>query len=322
MKHLTNILLFIILIACNSTDKKSEVQHEKPIDKYDLRDEWRLYTDDGTSLFVREFGRGDTVLVLHGGWGAEHSYLIDPFIKLANNYHFIFYDQRGSLRSQCPDSLISVDNHIKDVERIRKATGQDKLLIIGHSMGGFLGMSYMDKYPDRVNGLLLIASAPAKGNVENLTKNIQEPALKRWTRQEVIDTLEANGLDEEIQDYYTDKQRGTWHRITFAALNLHHIKNWRKVKSAFFHNGKSASIAATSGPHEWNFIEALQNANFPITAIHGDDDYLPLKYQKEWIPGVPSSELIVINNAGHLCWIDKPIKFEDEVRKALNKYKK
>ena len=68
--------------------------------------------------------------------------------------------------------------------------------------------------------------------------------------------------------------------------------------------------------------EALQNANFPITAIHGDDDYLPLKYQKEWIPGVPSSELIVINNAGHLCWIDKPIKFEDEVRKALNKYKK
>ena len=88
------------------------MQHEKPINKYDLRDEWRLYTDDGTSLFVREFGQGDTVLVLHGGWGAEHSYLIDPFIKLANKYHFIFYDQRGSLRSQCPDSLISVDNHI------------------------------------------------------------------------------------------------------------------------------------------------------------------------------------------------------------------
>ena len=189
-------------------------------------------------------------------------------------------------------------------------------------MGGFLGMSYMDKYPDRVNGLILIASAPATGNVQSLTKDIQEPALKRWTRQEVIDTLEANELDEEIQDYFTDKQRGTWHRITFAALNLHHVKNWRKVKSAFFHNGKSASIAAKSGPQDWNFTETLKNANFPVTIIHGDDDYLPLKYQKEWITEVPNAELNIINNAGHLCWIDRPNKFENEIQKALKKYKK
>jgi len=316
MKIWTGIL-FITLISCNTIEKDKNKQLDKPFDKFALWDEWRLYTDDGTSLFIREFGQGDTILILHGGWGAEHSYLIDPFVNLATNYHFIFYDQRGSIRSQCPDSLISVDNHVEDVERIRKSTGQDKLLLIGHSMGGFLAMSYLEKYSDRVKGLILISSAPAKGTVKKLTEDILEPALKRWTRQEVIDTLKANGLDQEIQNNYTDKQRGTWHRITFAALNLHHVKNWRKIKGAFFHNASSSDIAATSGPQEWDFTQTLKNADFPITIIHGDDDYLPLDFQKEWTPEVPNSKLKIIENAGHLCWIDQPDNFATTVRTAL-----
>lgn len=58
-------------------------------------------------LFVQEYGTGpDTVVVLHGGWGAEHSYLLDAFSGVGNDRHLVFYDQRGSLRSPCPDSLV------------------------------------------------------------------------------------------------------------------------------------------------------------------------------------------------------------------------
>ncbi len=39
---------------------------------------------------------------------------------LTDKYHFIFYDQRGSLRSPVPDSLISYENHIEDLELLRK----------------------------------------------------------------------------------------------------------------------------------------------------------------------------------------------------------
>ena len=46
-----------------------------------------------------EFGTGkDTVLVLHGGFGAEHSYMLTALRPLEKQYHFVLYDQRGSLR--------------------------------------------------------------------------------------------------------------------------------------------------------------------------------------------------------------------------------
>ena len=42
-----------------------------------------------------EFGTaeaaGDTVVV-HGGFGAEHSYLIEPLLPLSDRYHFVLYD--------------------------------------------------------------------------------------------------------------------------------------------------------------------------------------------------------------------------------------
>lgn len=312
-------IALLMLVLCS---KNGNAQN-RPIDytNHENWDEWRLYTKEGVSLFVREFGTGDTVTILHGGWGAEHSYLIEAFAPLANKYHFIFYDQRGSLRSQCADSLISVDNHVEDVERIRKATGQKKLLLIGHSMGGFLGMSYLQKYPDHVKGLILIASAPAKGNIKQLTEDIQEPALKRWERPEVIDTLRANGLDVKDWNTYKGKRNGTTHRITFAALNLHHIKNWRKMQSAFDWNQSAAAIAATSGPQEWDFTNHLKKATFPIVVIHGDDDYLPITYQKAWTPGVSNAELKTIKDAGHLLWIDQPDMFGQQLTDALKKYK-
>lgn len=314
-------LLTITLLVCVSSCKNIVTTH-KGIDyaKHEYWDEWRLNSKDGPSLFVREFGTGDTVTVLHGGWGAEHSYLIETFAPFANRYHFVFYDQRGSLRSKCPDSLISIDNHIEDVERIRKATGQKKLLLVGHSMGGFLGMSYLKKYPDNVKGLILISSAPAKGNIKQLTEDIQGPALKRWERQEVTDTLNANGLSIKDWSTYKGKRSGTVHRITLAALNMHHVKNWRMLQGAFDWNQGSAAIAASSGPQEWDFTGDLKKANFAITIIHGDDDYLPVDFQKAWIPDVPNADLKVIEGAGHLCWIDKPDDFGQMFIEALKKY--
>jgi len=317
-RGLVILISFLCTVACDRTDiPRNDIDYAQPIHW----DEWRFPTVDGIRLFVREFGFGDTVTILHGGWGAEHSYLIQAFAPLANRYHFIFYDQRGSLRSQCPDSMISVEKHIEDLERLREATGQKKLLLVGHSMGGFLGMSYLQRYPDKVRGLVLIASAPAKGSVKQLTEDIVGPALQRWKRKEVVDTLRAHGLDTVMQKHYSPVQRGKWHRITFSALNMHHVKNWRQLGGAFDWNERSAAIAATSGPQEWDFTGDMKKAGFPISVIHGDDDYLPIEYQQAWIPGIRNVELNVIQDAGHLCWVDQPQEFALQFGNALKKYK-
>lgn len=309
------ILVFsiVIMLACTARMFGAGIDWSDP----ETWNEWRLRTEDGVSLFVREFGAGDTVLVLHGGWGAEQEYLMEPFIRLADKYHFIFYDQRGSLRSPCPDSLISVANHIGDVERIRRAIGNERLMIVGHSMGGFLAMSYLERYASHMRGLVLVASAPARSTVEQLTEGITEPAMRRWSRPAVIDTLRANGLDSVMRQDLSPRERGLWHRITFGALNLHSVAHWRSIRGAFFVNQTASAIAALSGPQEWDMTDALARAPFPITVIHGDDDYLPLEFHREWIGSVPNATLAVIADAGHLCWIDQPGEFKRLMLLAL-----
>lgn len=310
---------FSLLFALRYGNAQQSLPEINGICPFEQWDEWRLRTEDGAGLFIREAGKGDTVLVLHGGWGAEHGYMLEPFLRHADKYRFVFYDQRASLRSPCADSLISVENHIEDVERIRKALGIEKLLIAGHSMGGFLAMAYLNKYPERVKGIVLISSAPARSSVEQLTAGIQGPAMKRWEKREVIDSLAANGLKPEIDPAYTDKQRGMWHRITFAALNLHDVKNWRKVESSFFHQVRSSSIAASTGPQEWDFVPVMKKTGVPVTVIHGDDDYLPLPMQQEWTGDVPGVKLLIMENTGHLCWIDKPQEFSEFLLKSLKR---
>lgn len=108
----------------------------------DGADDWYLETSDGVDLFVVELGAaaaaGDTVIVLHGGWGAEQSYLWSALEPLANQYHFVFYDQRGSLRSPAPKSTISLHRFVSDLEDLRRELRQEQLTIFAHSMGSRL----------------------------------------------------------------------------------------------------------------------------------------------------------------------------------------
>ncbi|HKH90729.1 MAG TPA: alpha/beta fold hydrolase [Gemmatimonadaceae bacterium] len=113
--------------------------------------------DDGIRNYVIEFGRGDTVVVLHGGWGGEHSGLIEAVRPLSDRFHFVLYDQRGSLRSPAPDSTITIRRLVRDLDGLRKQLGQERLVLLGHSMGAALAYAYLAEHPRRVRGMVLFA---------------------------------------------------------------------------------------------------------------------------------------------------------------------
>jgi pimeloyl-ACP methyl ester carboxylesterase len=75
-------------------------------------DEWYLRAPDSVTLYVREFGAGEPVIVLHGGWGMDHGYMLPALRGLETIGHFVIYDQRGSLRSPAPVAKISLQKHV------------------------------------------------------------------------------------------------------------------------------------------------------------------------------------------------------------------
>lgn len=286
-------------------------------------EEWYLPVDGGCTLYVKEVGQGAPVLVLHGGWGAEHDYLLDAFHGLESAYRLIFYDQRGSLRSPCPDSLVSVQHHVADLETLRAELGLEAPIIAGHSMGSFLALSYLEQHPDRVGGLVLFGSL-----VPSTPRNEEEAALYRAQEREFVEfaqeaqarQIALEGLD---RDELTAKEQTLKWRIGFASGNVYHVDRWRQVLGGRAFYASSAGIAAgRTMPQSWDFLPALRALPRPITVINGDHDLVGFggELHRRMFEDSPNVEFVLLEQAGHNAWIDQPRQFRAELQRALQKY--
>ncbi|MBL7711734.1 MAG: alpha/beta hydrolase [Chitinophagaceae bacterium] len=280
MQHMRLLPLYTALLAPIVMTQPARAQAIREPEA----EEWKMTAPDGVKLYVTEFGAGDTVVAIHGGFGAEHGYLLSAFTPFAKQYHFVLYDQRGSLRSDCADSLITLDKHIDDIELLRKNLHLEQLTLVTHSMGGFLAMNYIARYPGRVKKLILLASPSAHSSFEDLTSNINASAMARWDRPAVIAELQQYGLSKEPPKNKSDKERWTWDRITFAAINLHDVTKWKQIKGGpLFYSNKAGTASIRSiQSDQWNFTEAIAAQNIPVYILHGDDDYLPYTYHNNW----------------------------------------
>ncbi len=94
-------------------------------------------------LFTRRVGSGPPVVVLHGGPGASHDYLLPQYDLLATRRSLLYYDQRGGGQSPVPrDTPVGWREHVADLEELREQLGLDRLILCGYSWGGLLAVLY------------------------------------------------------------------------------------------------------------------------------------------------------------------------------------
>src|SRR5437773_10573889 len=117
---------------------------------------------NGARLYTRRVGNGPPVVVLHGGPGAHHDYLLPQYDHLAEGGRaLLYYDQRGGGRSPVPrDIPVGWREHVVDLEALRGHWVLDHLTVIGYSWGGLLALLYALEHPDRIARLALVSSAP------------------------------------------------------------------------------------------------------------------------------------------------------------------
>ena len=96
-------------------------------------------------LFWARYGRvgPPVLLVLHGGPGAHHDYLLPQFLDLADDYELVFYDQRGGGQSKTDDrEPITWQTHVRDLDQVVGELGIDPLSLVGYSWGGLLALLF------------------------------------------------------------------------------------------------------------------------------------------------------------------------------------
>lgn len=115
---------------------------------------------NGVDLFTRRVGAGPLVVVLHGGPGAHHDYLLPQYDRLADKRELLYYDQRGGGRSPVSrETPVGWREHVADLEALRAHLKRERLTICGYSWGGLLAVLYLMQHPERVERLALVSPA-------------------------------------------------------------------------------------------------------------------------------------------------------------------
>lgn len=281
-------------------------------------EEWYLKTKDTISIFVKEIKSAskDTVIVVHGGFGANHDYMLDAIKGLESKFYFILYDQRGSLLSPAPVSKLTFQANVNDLYELVDELKLKKVKLLCHSMGTLVAMEFASQHPEIISNIVLtgaiLPNAKAISDVfsEQMGKNLEFLA----NRPEV----------KELKQYYidkkaslTDKENTRFWRIGFAEGNVYNITKWNLLKGGQIYYNQQAAVMAETVNWDYDYRALLNNLN--TTVIQGQYDFLDfnLSNYKAQITGYDKIKTKIIPDAGHNSWIDNSKLFRDYLMAGL-----
>ncbi len=113
---------------------------------------------NGKSLFYERIGYGrEIVVVVHGGPGLPHNYLLPALQCLAPYASFYLYDARGHGLSEqnYPNEAYTMEQLVDDIDGFVKAVGIQSYTLFGHSFGGMVALKYATRKPIEMKRLVL-----------------------------------------------------------------------------------------------------------------------------------------------------------------------
>ena len=255
---------------------------------------WAAYGPEGKS----------PLLVLHGGPGASHDYLLPQMLELARDRELIFYDQRGGGRSrQEADVPITWRTQVEDLGAVAREFSLEPLSIVGYSWGGLLAMLYAieaaaGRAPISPARMVLIDPAPAdRGHRQEF-----EAEFNRRQQSETIrrmrEELAASGLQQMDRDAYRQRAFELSVAGYFAdparAADLTPFRVIGKVQKSIWDSLGDYDLSA-----------GLATVSCPALVVHGSEDPIPVAASRKTAEAL-SARFVLLEGSGHVPYVEQP----------------
>lgn len=344
-KEYAALVLAILLIAgCKEKPVIAGLLMDKTVTIPEQSNSGTWTVEEGIDLYHWSLGSGPSILTIHGGPGYPSVESWPAFDELKDRFTVHYYHQRGcgySTRpidtfetSSWPDNMktleekLGIRQQILDIERIRLILNEDKLILVGHSFGGFIASLYAAEFPENVEKLILIAPAAMLKMPQeegNLFSGIEEylpleymDDYKIWMtnyfnygtiwRKSEADLIELNnGMSrffmaaQEI--YYQDKEN-LW------GVEAAEDTGQEELTGGWVQNG----IYLTLG-REYDLQPLLFNIKAKTFIFEGTVDLAGMA-GKMYKKAIPKSKLVKLEDSGHFPQ-NNPQKFTKELQKIL-----
>ena len=258
------------------------------------------------------------VLVLHGGPGADHRYLLPQMLRLGERFDLLFYDQRGGGQSRSDArELITWRTQVKDLGALIREFGLALPAIVGYSWGGLLALLYTaETLTDstlRPPGRMALIDAAA------VTREYRAAFQTEFNRRNesvpvraARETLAASGLRESDPDVYRQQ--------AFELSVAGYFADPKEAKDLTpFRVIGRVQRSVWESLDDYNLLPALGRARArlgtPTLVVHGREDPMPLASSTA-IADALGGELVVIEGSGHVPFIERP----DALFSALDRF--
>jgi pimeloyl-ACP methyl ester carboxylesterase len=275
----------------------------------------RIPASDGLELHLLEWSNDGVPLVLVHGFGNE-AHIWDDFAPcVAEAYHVVAIDQRGHGESDWDsEGRYEYDNLVADLEAVVDGLGFERIVLVGHSLGGRVAMLYAGRHPEKLAGLVIVDSAPEL-----------DPRGSIRIRQDVEQNRDPSfGAVAEYERYlstaYPAAKPAALRRMAQHALKKREDGRWvLKMDQALRGFGaKEIDAEAMREREKRNTAEmwqALEKIPCPTLVVRGAaSDIVSADVADRMADEVlEKGTLAVVGQAGHSVMTDNPDGFRDAV---------
>lgn len=246
------------------------------------------------------------MLLLHGGPGASHDYLLPQLLRLDSAAHprdLLFYDQRGGGRSRTDArEPITWRTQVDDLAHVVEELVPGPLVVVGYSWGGLLALLYAvsahgDPAMRQIDRLVLLDPAP-------VTRGFRarfEAEFGRRQRSESVERLRADLAASALRESDPEAYRHRAFELSVAgyfadpeaARDLTPFRVVGRVQE---------SIWTSLG--DYDLTQSLAALRVPAVVVHGRQDPIPLESSTA-IARALGAELHVLEHCGHVPYVEQ-----------------
>lgn len=254
---------------------------------------------NGVSIEYLDQGEGPVLLLLHGlgSTKADWDYQKEAFSEA---FRVIAPDLRGHGNSSKPVSKkeYGISQCGEDMRLLLKALNIEKCTVVGFSMGGAIAFDMALKYPELIDKMIIVNSAPDFNDLGWFGwKMIIERTLFLKLRgmaplaRKVTNAMFPEPGQKELRDAF------------YARASKNDLK-------PYYYSFRTLM--------NWGIGEKVREITVPTLIVASEHDYTPISLKKSYTSKMPNARLEVIKNSRHGVTMDQPIEFNKVLLKFMN----
>lgn len=240
------------------------------------------------------FGHGRPVLFLHG-WLGSWRYWFPTIERVADHFRTYSFDFWGFGDTNRHATYVSIQHYSDQVIRFLDELGIDRVVLVGHSMGGMVALKTAIDHPKRISRVVAVGAPIVGDSLSWLLKLTDRPILAdafarvRWFRRFMFHRFLGETNDPAVHEILDDSVKSSSTTLRRAVSSM-----WRT-----------------------DLRPELPRLTVPTLIVHGGRDVIVQPNQADLFDHVPSVQVVVMPESRHFPFLDEAELFNETLLRFL-----